>query len=70
MISCYLWPDIFITLARVSCILDATFNTEESRENARKKLGDILSEQIYIIECVCPEDIVTSRLKTRKRGLF
>ena len=65
--------DVMLLVARylhnaagVNCILDATFNTEESRENARKKLGNISPDQIYIIECMCPEDIVISRLKTRK----
>jgi predicted kinase len=52
--------------AGVNCILDATFNTEESRENARKKLDNISPDQIYIIECICPEDIIISRLKARK----
>jgi predicted kinase len=65
--------DVMLLVARylhnaagVNCILDATFNTEESRKKAIKKLGKISSERIYIIECVCPEDIVISRLKARK----
>jgi predicted kinase len=65
--------DVMLLVARylhnaagVNCILDATFNTEESRKKARKKLGNIPVEQIYIIECICPEDIVISRLKARK----
>jgi predicted kinase len=65
--------DVMLLLARylhnaagVNCILDATFNTEESREDARKKLGNISPDQIYIIECICPEDIIISRLKARK----
>ena len=52
--------------AGVNCILDATFNTEESRRTAIEKLANVSSEQIYIVECVCPEDIVISRLKARK----
>ena len=52
--------------AGVNCILDATFNTEESRRTAKEKLANVSSEQIYIVECVCPEDIVISRLKARK----
>ena len=53
--------------AGVNCILDATFNTERSREAAREKLAsDIPAECFYIVECVCPEDIVLSRLKARK----
>ena len=65
--------DVMLLVARylhnaagVNCILDATFNTEKSRENARKKLGNISPDQIYIIECSCPEDIIISRLKARK----
>jgi predicted kinase len=52
--------------ASVNCILDATFNTEESRRTARKKLASVAPEQIYIVECICPEDVVISRLKARK----
>ena len=52
--------------AGVNCVLDATFNTEESRRTAKEKLVNVSSEQIYIVECVCPEDIVISRLKGRK----
>jgi predicted kinase len=65
--------DVMLLVARylhdeadVNCILDATFNTEESRRKARKKLASVSPEQIYIVECICPEDIVISRLKARK----
>ncbi len=50
----------------INCILDATFNTEESRKNARKKLVGVPSEKIYTVECVCPEEVAISRLKARK----
>jgi len=50
----------------ISCILDAAFTTEKSRKNARKKLPNVSPGQIYIIECICPEDITISRLKARK----
>lgn len=51
----------------VNCILDATFNTEQSREAARKKMTNVVfAEQIYIVECICPEEIVINRLKARK----
>lgn len=50
----------------LNCILDATFNTEESRRHAKQKLADIAAEQIYIIECICPENIVISRLNARR----
>ena len=52
--------------ANMNCIFDATFNTEESRENAKRKLTGVSPDQIYIVECTCPEDIVISRLKARK----
>ena len=55
----------YLHKAGINCILDATFNTENSRKELRKKLG-ISQEQIYVIECICPEDIVISRLKDRK----
>jgi predicted kinase len=65
--------DVMLLVARylhneagVNCILDATFNTEESRNTARRKLSNISPDQIYIVECSCPEDIVISRLKARK----
>jgi predicted kinase len=51
---------------RINCILDATFNTEKSREDARKKLAGVSLEEIYIVECVCPEEVAISRLKARK----
>jgi predicted kinase len=50
----------------VNCILDATFNTEKSRENARQKLAGVSLEEIYVVECVCPEEVAISRLKARK----
>jgi predicted kinase len=52
--------------AGANCILDATFNTKESRKNATRKLASVSADQIYIVECTCPEDIVISRLKARK----
>jgi predicted kinase len=65
--------DVMLLVARylhdeadVNCILDATFNTEESRRKVRKKLASVSPEQIYMVECICPEDIVISRLKARK----
>jgi predicted kinase len=51
----------------VNCILDATFNTERSREAAKKTLANVVpAESFYIVECICPEDIVISRLMARK----
>ena len=65
--------DVMLLVARylhdaagIHCILDATFNTEKSRRTAIEKLVNISSDQIYIVECICPEDVVISRLKARK----
>ena len=51
--------------ANINCILDGTFSKERSRREAARKLN-IPHNVIYVIECNCPEDIVVSRLRTRK----
>ena len=48
-----------------NCILDATFNREDSRIAVKKKLG-LDDRQFQIIECSCPEEIAISRLGSRK----
>jgi len=48
-----------------NCILDATFNREESRTEVKKKLR-IQDREFFVIECTCPENIIISRLKERK----
>lgn len=53
--------------AGVNCILDATFNSEQSRRDAREKLG-VPPDLFHIVECVCPEDVVIARLEARKGG--
>ena len=64
--------DIMLLLARylhdagINCILDATFNTENSRRELKKSLNLISSPQIDIVECTCPEHITISRLRSRK----
>ena len=64
--------DIMLLLARylhdagINCILDATFNTENSRRELKKSLNLISSPQINIVECICPEHITISRLRSRK----
>jgi predicted kinase len=65
--------DVMLLVARylhdaagINCILDATFNTEKSRRTAIEKLINVSSDQIYIVECICPEDVVITRLKARK----
>ena len=63
--------DVLVLMAKylhssgINCILDATFNSENSRKEIRKKLN-LSSSQICIVECICPEDVVISRLKNRK----
>ena len=56
----------YLQNAGMNCILDATFNTEKSRREARDKLNIVRPEHIVIVECICPEDVVISRLKARK----
>ena len=65
--------DVMLLVARylhdaagINCILDATFNTEKSRRTTIEKLVNASSDQIYIVECICPEDVVITRLKARK----
>ena len=53
--------------AGINCILDATFNSQKTRENIKKRL-DLTYNQFKIIECICPEEIIISRLKNRKKG--
>jgi predicted kinase len=63
--------DVLVLLAKylhnagVNCILDATFNTENSRKELKRKLA-LTPDQFSLIECTCPEDEVISRLKNRK----
>jgi predicted kinase len=63
--------DVMILLAKylhdsgANCILDATFNKESSRTEVKKKLG-IPDKKFFVIECMCPENIVIPRLKERK----
>lgn len=62
---------IFILIAKylhnanVNCILDATFYNHQSREDVKTRLN-LRKGQYKIIECVCPEELVISRLKDRK----
>ena len=55
----------YLHKARKNCILDATFNKEISRQGVIKKLG-LSPNQVFIVECVCPEDVIISRLKSRR----
>jgi len=49
-----------------NCILDGTFNRKSSRDEAIEKL-DSERNDIYIIEVICPENIILSRLQSRKK---
>jgi predicted kinase len=51
--------------AGINCILDATFSRESSRQELKERLS-LTAEQMCIVECTCPEDVVISRLKERK----
>jgi predicted kinase len=63
--------DVMIILAKylneskINCILDATFNREDSRMKIKEKL-QLGNKQFHIVECLCHEEIVISRLKDRK----
>lgn len=65
--------DILILLAKylsnagVNCILDATLIKERSRQEIKKEL-DLITKNIHIIECVCPEDIIIKRLRRRRNN--
>ncbi len=53
--------------AGINCILDATFNKESYRNQVKKVLG-LSQNEFHIVECVCPENVVISRLGERKKG--
>ena len=48
-----------------NCILDATFNREDSRLEIKEKL-QLNDRQFQIVECFCSEKVIISRLKSRK----
>ena len=50
-----------------NCILDATFNKEEFRNQVKKKTH-CGNDQFFIVECFCSENIAISRIKSRKGG--
>lgn len=63
--------DVLFLLAKylhssgINCILDGTFNMEKSRREI-KDLLNLTNDQFYIIECICPEDLIVTRLLLRK----
>lgn len=63
--------DVMVLLAKYlhssdkSCILDATFNKESSRNQVKNDLK-VSENQFFVVECTCPEKIILSRLENRK----
>lgn len=55
----------YIHDAGKTCILDATFSRQRSRDQIKQALG-LKKEHLFIVQCVCPEEIVISRLTIRK----
>ena len=55
----------YLHIAGIDCILDATFNRESSRKEVIERLS-LTQDQLCIVECTCPEEIVISRLKNRQ----
>lgn len=53
--------------AGINCILDATFNHQKAIEDIKKGLN-LTDDQFKIIECICPEELIISRIKNRKKG--
>lgn len=65
--------DILLLIAKylhnagINCILDATFNEQKSRNNIKKRLN-LTNKQFKIIECICPEEEIISRIQNRKKS--
>jgi predicted kinase len=55
----------YLYRAGINCIIDATFSKEKSRTDLKNRLM-IPNEELHMVECICPEDAVVSRLKSRK----
>ena len=49
----------------INIILDATVNKEYFRNKVKQRIR-VPRDEFFIIECVCPEDIIFSRIKNRK----
>ncbi|MEO0113917.1 MAG: AAA family ATPase [candidate division WOR-3 bacterium] len=50
-----------------SCILDATFSMEASRQ-AAQKIGQEFNANFLMIECYCPKKMVLKRMRKRERS--
>jgi predicted kinase len=57
----------YLHIAGIDCILDATFNRESSRKEVKERLS-LRHDQLFIVECMCPEEIIIRRLKNRQNG--
>jgi len=57
----------YLHKAGKNCILDATFNKEEFRNQVKKKT-ECSNDLFFIVECFCSENIAISRIKHRKGG--
>jgi predicted kinase len=57
----------YLHIAGIDCILDATFNRESSRKEVKERLS-LTHDQLFIVECMCPEEITIRRLKNRQNG--
>jgi predicted kinase len=51
----------------INCILDATFNNQKAIEDIKKGLN-LTDDQFKIVECICPEELIISRIQNRKMG--
>ncbi len=63
--------DVVILIAKylhytgTNCIIDGTFNRNSSRLEVKRKLK-LSSHDFFVIQCSCPEEIIKSRLETRR----
>ena len=57
----------YLHIAGIDCILDATFNRESSRKEVKERLS-LTHDQLFIVQCMCPEEIIFRRLKNRQNG--
>jgi predicted kinase len=51
----------------INCILDATFKHQKAIDDIKKGLN-LTDDQFKIVECICPEELIISRIQNRKRG--
>lgn len=61
----YLRTDNYLSQGK-TCIIDATFSWEKSRQEA-KQIADKNNARFYIISCICTEKLVMQRIKKREK---